>query len=682
MRRSFKFRLFLAVFLVLFLGLSVQSVLKIFEDREELLNSHGQKSLENYHIVETLLKHEQLRLSVAANLVLADEKVKKALLTNDKASLISNLLPFYQKLKEQGIKNLLFLLPDGKVLYRFHEPNFYGDSILIRPLVQEVLTTKKPTTGIELGKAGIYIYYLLPVYEKNKIFSGVVQVGEEFENFLRDIKLVTPDVELFFLPVTQETLLIYNSSDYVGKTEKYGNWYYLGSNQPELGKKILSLIPPEKMLNIKPSIVKLNSNYYYLQSFNNKNFTVAILHPASDYQTYARKIFWQGLIQLLLLALLSGLLIVFTVNKSLEPLEEILETFHEVNRKGVMGIEPLKIKAVREFKEFIAGLNKLINYVRDEYAELQEINQFQGILQQETREENVYNLIVNLLKHKFGLNKITILRLNESDDRFEEVLATAQRGCSKEVLYKPELCKVKRTGKPLWIRDSVDLCPEFTEDEDYFCYPLIIGGKVRGVVQVKIPAGTKVNFDKVVHYLALAAPVIYNTRLLAQARKRALEDQLTGLYNRRFMQGFLEKQLAIAERTGQPLALMMFDLDHFKEINDNFGHLVGDELLKGLATLIQETVRRQDLAVRYGGDEFLLILPDTDREGAKELAEKLRREIFKKIFPGTIGGIRLTASFGIAVYPEDGRGIEELMQIADDYLYRAKKEGRNCIVSG
>ncbi|GAV22813.1 sensor domain-containing diguanylate cyclase [Carboxydothermus pertinax] len=682
MRWSFKLRLLLAVLVVLFLGLLAQSILKFIEDRRELLSFHYQKSIENYQLVESLLKHEQLRLSVAANLVLADKKIKRALLNNDKEGLISDLLPFYRKLKEQSIENLLFLLPDGKVLYRFHEPSFNGDSILIRPLVRQVLSTRKPTFGIELGKSGAYIYYLLPIYDQNQIFLGVVQVGEEFEHFLKGLDLLSPYINLFFLPVNQENFAVYNSSDFVGTVKKYGNWFYLGSNQPEMGKRVLNIMPPEKLLNSKSGVVEINSSPYYLQRFNGKNFTEVILCPASDYETYARKIFWQGLIQLLLLGLGSGLLIVFTVNKSLEPLEEILKAFAEVSVKGVMGIEPLKVRAVREFKEFIAGLNELITYVRDEYTELQEINQFQGILQQETREENVYYLIVSLLKQKFNINKVVILRLNESEDRFEEVLATTRIGCRKDVLYKPELCKVKRTGKSLWVKESVDLCPEFTDEDDYFCYPMIIGGKIRGVIQARIPKETRVNFDKVVRYLSLAAPVIYNTRLLAKAQKRALEDQLTGLYNRRFMQGFLDKQLAIAERTGQPLAVIMFDLDHFKEINDNFGHLTGDELLKVLATLIQETVRRQDLAVRYGGDEFLLILPDTDRTGAKELAEKLKRAIAQNIFPGAIGGIKLTASFGIAVYPEDGRRIEELIQVADDYLYRAKREGRNCIVSG
>jgi len=682
MRQSFKFRLLFAILLILFLGLFSQSLLKFFEDQKELLSLHGQKSLEAYHLVEFLMKHEKERLAVAADLVLMEGKIQKNTATRNKAALIGDLLPYYQRLKEQGIENLLIILPDGQTFYRFHEPNFYGDTILIRPLVQQVLAEKRPTFGLELGKSGAHLYYLLPIYDQKQKFVGVLQLGEKFEHFLKEISLQSPETLLFFLPATQENLMIYNSGEYVGRTERFGNWFFLGSNRPEEAKTILKNFLPENLLNSKLKFVKIDSNFYHFQSYQNSSFIVAVFQPVQTYQKYVLNIVREGVLQLFLLGILSGLLVVFTVNKSFKSLEEILKTFREVSLKGVMGLEPLKVNAVSELKEFIGGLNQLINYVREEYNELQEINQFQELLQQETREENVYYLIINLLKQKFNINKITILRLNESEDRFEEVLSTDKAGCSKNVFYKPELCKVLRLGKPLSTTDKIEFCPEYSSSNGYFCYPMIIGGRVRGVIQAKIPAESRFSTQKVVRYLALASPVIYNTRLLAKAQKKALEDQLTGLYNRRFMQGFLEKQLAISERTGQPLAFVMFDLDHFKEVNDVYGHLAGDELLKAVATIVQENIRRQDLAVRFGGDEFLLLLPATDRLGAAELAEKLRTVISNTTFPGCIGGIKVTASFGISLYPDDGRNPEELLRIADDFLYRAKKEGRNRIISG
>ena len=682
MRQSFKFRLLFAILLILFLGLFSQSLLKFFEDQKELLSLHGQKSLEAYHLVEFLMKHEKERLAVAADLVLMEGKIQKNTATRNKAALIGDLLPYYQRLKEQGIENLLIILPDGQTFYRFHEPNFYGDTILIRPLVQQVLAEKRPTFGLELGKSGAHLYYLLPIYDQKQKFVGVLQLGEKFEHFLKEISLQSPETLLFFLPATQENLMIYNSGEYVGRTERFGNWFFLGSNRPEEAKTILKNFLPENLLNSKLKFVKIDSNFYHFQSYQNSSFIVAVFQPVQTYQKYVLNIVREGVLQLFLLGILSGLLVVFTVNKSFKSLEEILKTFREVSLKGVMGLEPLKVNAVSELKEFIGGLNQLINYVREEYNELQEINQFQELLQQETREENVYYLIINLLKQKFNINKITILRLNEGEDRFEEVLSTDKAGCSKNVFYKPELCKVLRLGKPLSTTDKIEFCPEYSSSNGYFCYPMIIGGRVRGVIQAKIPAESRFSTQKVVRYLALASPVIYNTRLLAKAQKKALEDQLTGLYNRRFMQGFLEKQLAISERTGQPLAFVMFDLDHFKEVNDVYGHLAGDELLKAVATIVQENIRRQDLAVRFGGDEFLLLLPATDRLGAAELAEKLRTVISNTTFPGCIGGIKVTASFGISLYPDDGRNPEELLRIADDFLYRAKKEGRNRIISG
>ncbi|GAV25592.1 hypothetical protein ciss_15250 [Carboxydothermus islandicus] len=681
MHWSFKFRLFVAVCVVLMLGLGAQGLIKYFEDRQELSNAHVSESYNRYLVVEETLKNEEKRLALATDLLLLNTQGINAFATENRLVLFRELLPFYLKLKQQGITNLAFIKPDGTVFYRFHKKEMFGDNILIRPLIRKALAEKKETYGLELGKTGPYLYFLKPLFGQKGEFLGLIQVGETFANFLQKINLDQEYIYLFFLPLTQDNYLIYQNKQYSGPLSAYGNWIYIGSNNQNFAQYLLKNVSPGELIDSKPKFSKIKGRLFHLISFNRNNLTVVIVHEEVEFLNLSRKIIIEGLTQFMLLALITGVLIFFTVSKSLQPVEEIFLALRDISIKGVLGIKPVKIKAPFEFKGIIEGLNQLITFVQEEYAELSEINHFQTILQQETREENVYNLIINLLKQKFGINEVSILRLNESDDRFEEILTTGMCQCDKKVLYRPELCKVKRTAKPLVKeRNGVEFC-HYINCNSYFCYPLIIGGKVRGVIQARLPEDKEVNSEKVFRYLALASPVIYNTRLLAQAQKRAIEDQLTGFYNRRFMYGFLEKQLAVAERSGEKLAIIMFDLDHFKEINDNYGHKVGDEVLKALATLVQENIRRQDVPVRYGGDEFTIILPDTDRDGAGELAEKLRKLIMEKTFPGAIGGIKLTASFGIAVYPDDGKSIEELIVAADDYLYRAKKKGRNRVIT-
>ncbi|MDN5326159.1 MAG: hypothetical protein PWP41_855 [Moorella sp. (in: firmicutes)] len=155
----------------------------------------------------------------------------------------------------------------------------------------------------------------------------------------------------------------------------------------------------------------------------------------------------------------------------------------------------------------------------------------------------------------------------------------------------------------------------------------------------------------------------------------SITDPLTGAYNRRYFLEMLAREIERARRTGLPLALIMFDLDHFKDINDRFGHAAGDLVLKSLVAAFKERLRKTDCLARWGGEEFVILLPDTAAEGAASLAEELRRRLGQMEIPG-VG--QVTASFGVTGYcPEDT--VDTITQRVDKMLYRAKKNGRNCV---
>ena len=154
----------------------------------------------------------------------------------------------------------------------------------------------------------------------------------------------------------------------------------------------------------------------------------------------------------------------------------------------------------------------------------------------------------------------------------------------------------------------------------------------------------------------------------------ALTDQLTGLRNRTHLHAKVEELLALANRAKTPISLISLDLDLFKRINDTYGHAVGDESLKALAKLLLERIRKTDMAYRMGGEEFLLILHDTDLKGALNLAEELRSKIENS------DEIRTTSSFGVAAY-QHGETFSQCLKRSDDCLYQAKNSGRNCVVS-
>jgi len=173
------------------------------------------------------------------------------------------------------------------------------------------------------------------------------------------------------------------------------------------------------------------------------------------------------------------------------------------------------------------------------------------------------------------------------------------------------------------------------------------------------------------------AVAINHADLYAQMQEQALTDALTGCYNRRSFEMQLDRDLQLATRLGKPLALLMLDLDRFKQLNDTVGHDAGDHALRLLADCFRQELRGVDTAARFGGDEFALILPGADSDGAHIVAERVRSKIEQILVPG-FGP--LSASLGIATYPLHGRARTELVQHADSALYSAKRAGRNRIV--
>lgn len=168
--------------------------------------------------------------------------------------------------------------------------------------------------------------------------------------------------------------------------------------------------------------------------------------------------------------------------------------------------------------------------------------------------------------------------------------------------------------------------------------------------------------------------------LQEKLQEQSIRDCLTGLYNRRYLEEALSRELQLAECHQYPISLIMGDLDHFKQVNDQYGHLAGDEVLRCFANLLGRSSRSSDINCRYGGEEFLLIMPRMASNGAVERAELLRGELASTPVRCDIRRIPITASFGIATYPENGQTMDELIAAADKALYAAKGAGRNRVI--
>jgi diguanylate cyclase (GGDEF)-like protein len=190
-------------------------------------------------------------------------------------------------------------------------------------------------------------------------------------------------------------------------------------------------------------------------------------------------------------------------------------------------------------------------------------------------------------------------------------------------------------------------------------------------------------------FLAVALLLLATvTAIAGREHRRALEatlrlarfDPLTGLYNRTHFFTELEREIRLAQRAGRTFALLMIDVDGLKPVNDEFGHHYGDRLLTGVTGVIRSTVRATDTPARYGGDEFLILLPETDAAGAYVVAEKLRHDIAAFTIQVSDRTVRTSVSLGLVAYPEDGTTVDALMTAADAALYEAKRSGRDRIV--
>jgi len=217
--------------------------------------------------------------------------------------------------------------------------------------------------------------------------------------------------------------------------------------------------------------------------------------------------------------------------------------------------------------------------------------------------------------------------------------------------------------------------------EGQLCLPLTAGGQTLGVLGIPESAGPFTEGRQRVFAAAatLLAIAVRNAQLFQELRENSLRDGLTGCFNRTHAIEVIDTELRRARRSQQPVSLIMFDIDHFKDINDRYGHLCGDAVLAAVGSRMRDVLRGSDLKCRYGGEEFLVLLPETPLEGAKRVADTLRRELADMPIHWKDEMLTMTASFGVTMAMPSEVETEAVIGRADAALYRAKDQGRNCV---
>ncbi|NOZ87230.1 MAG: sensor domain-containing diguanylate cyclase [Deltaproteobacteria bacterium] len=310
--------------------------------------------------------------------------------------------------------------------------------------------------------------------------------------------------------------------------------------------------------------------------------------------------------------------------------------------------------------------------------------------------EVVLKKIMEQVSNLFSASNWSLILADEKDESLYFAFAvgkSAHKLLGKRLSRYEGICGwVIETGEPVIIEDvSKDerfssRMDDITGFETYsvMAAPLVFKGKILGAIELVTAKGGKAFSREQLELLELfadyAAVALANARNYKKLEKLTISDECTGLYNSRHLLTVMEKELIRFKRYKRPFSILFFDLDHFKKVNDIYGHLVGTNVLGEVGELVQSSLREVDIAFRYGGDEFVVVFPETGKRGAICAAYRIWRVIREHEFKVGNGlGLKLTASIGVAGVPDDEVEVEQLLKAADEAMYMAKARGRDSI---
>lgn len=319
--------------------------------------------------------------------------------------------------------------------------------------------------------------------------------------------------------------------------------------------------------------------------------------------------------------------------------------------------------------------------------EITRLGEMGKLLQACASHEEAYTIIAESAANIFSDGSGALFARQKSQDQFSAV-ATWNDPTLETSVFSKHQCWALRSGDSHVVAYSGMLCQHLGDHSPnkYMCIPILAQDTPLGVLHLQMPDSVDESLMESHERMAIAmadqvALALSNLNLRKRLSALALRDSLTGLYNRRYMEVALEHEIRRVRRQRTSLGVIMMDLDNFKQFNDTYGHGAGDMLLRQLGTFLRTHVRSADIACRYGGEEFVVILPSASIEETRVRGEQLRQE-FQTIefqYEGeTLDGVTLSA--GVAVYPHHGETGARLLQVADDALYQAKADGRNCLV--
>ena len=331
--------------------------------------------------------------------------------------------------------------------------------------------------------------------------------------------------------------------------------------------------------------------------------------------------------------------------------------------------------------------DKLIT-AKEIIEDISEIYHYKKTIENDLTIDDIYHRLILVLKDKLEINCFVIFETDLLKDERKTIFASngAIACCDLKQNIK-EACRAERINSIVSSENFPEICrvAKCKADENYICIPFYVNEQKNIVIHIISKSQDELNNLKykigiIKKYLEETKPILESKILMEALRQKNLTDSLTGLYNRKYLDEIVEKQLNLDMKNGVVYAIMFLDIDYFKMVNDTYGHDVGDDILRKLAITMKKSISSNETLIRYGGEEFLILMKNATQESAKELANKINADFSKIIFNYGGDSFSKTVSIGYSFFPTDTDQFWKCIKYADISLYEAKSTGRNKVI--
>ncbi|PRN00297.1 GGDEF domain-containing protein [Aliarcobacter cryaerophilus] len=331
--------------------------------------------------------------------------------------------------------------------------------------------------------------------------------------------------------------------------------------------------------------------------------------------------------------------------------------------------------------------DKLIT-AKEIIEDISEIYHYKKTIENDLTIDDIYHRLILVLKDKLEINSFIIFETDlVKDERRTIFESNGAIACCDLKQNIKEACRAERINSIVASENFPEICrvAKCKVDENYICIPFYVNEQKNIVIHIISKSQDELNNLKykigiIKKYLEETKPILESKILMEALRQKNLTDSLTGLYNRKYLDEIVEKQLNLDMKNGVVYAIMFLDIDYFKMVNDTYGHDVGDDILRKLAITMKKSISSNETLIRYGGEEFLILMKNATQESAKELANKINADFSKIIFNYGGDSFSKTVSIGYSFFPTDTDQFWKCIKYADISLYEAKSTGRNKVI--